>query len=99
MLIRFDSLRTLILIAIISKKKFQKFTFFSPEYLLGDKILVAPVIEQGKTSRSIYLPEGRWMDGNNNENIYDGKMWLDDYPAPLDTLPYFIRAQIKIDEE
>ncbi len=25
--------------------------------------------------------------------IVEGKRWLRDYPAPLDTLPYFVRAE------
>jgi alpha-glucosidase (family GH31 glycosyl hydrolase) len=32
------------------------------EYLLGDFLLVAPVLEEGATSRDIYLPSGRWQD-------------------------------------
>ena len=46
----------------------------------------------GKTSRDIYLPAGNWVDGNSGEvhNLKTGK-WLRNYPAPLDTLPYFIR--------
>ena len=32
------------------------------EFLLGDDLLVAPVLEEGATSRSVYLPHGRWVD-------------------------------------
>jgi myogenesis-regulating glycosidase len=60
------------------------------EYLLGDMILAAPVIKEGATTRRIYLPVGKWKDGNTGE-IHDGKKWIENYPAPLDTLPYFIR--------
>lgn len=31
-------------------------------YVLGGKILVAPVIERGATTRTIEFPEGRWID-------------------------------------
>ncbi|XP_072745588.1 myogenesis-regulating glycosidase-like [Anoplolepis gracilipes] len=58
------------------------------EYLLGETILVAPVIEEGAISRDIYFPAGRWHDLNRN-TIIDGPRWLRNYPAPLDTLPYF----------
>jgi alpha-glucosidase/alpha-D-xyloside xylohydrolase len=32
------------------------------QYLWGRDILVAPVLEQGATSRTVYLPRGRWYD-------------------------------------
>lgn len=63
------------------------------EYLLGDKILAAPIIEEGQTSRKIYLPFGKWMDGNNNEQVYEGKTWIENYSASLGTLPYFIKVE------
>lgn len=59
------------------------------EYLLGDSILVAPVIEEEAVFRDIYLPAGTWWDMNQNVVIF-GPKWLRNYPAPLDTLPYFV---------
>ncbi|KAM3958509.1 myogenesis-regulating glycosidase [Aphomia sociella] len=58
------------------------------EFLLGEKLLAAPVVEEGATSRDIYLPRGLWRDGNTGET-YAGPTWLLDYAAPLDILPYF----------
>ena len=29
------------------------------EFLLGDSLLVAPVLEEGATKRDVYLPQGR----------------------------------------
>lgn len=66
-----------------------KIIYFS-EYLLGEDILVAPVLEQGATSRDVVLPAGSWVDGNDG-TVYSGNQTLKDYPAPLDVLPYFIR--------
>ncbi|EFA02566.2 myogenesis-regulating glycosidase [Tribolium castaneum] len=60
------------------------------EYLLGENILVAPVIQEGATSRDIVLPTGSWKDGN-SETVYKGPQILKGYAAPIDTLPYFIR--------
>ncbi|XP_061719795.1 myogenesis-regulating glycosidase-like [Cydia pomonella] len=57
------------------------------EFLLGEKILVAPVLEQGAVSRSVYLPRGTWRDAEGA--VYEGPTTLD-YPAPIDVLPYFI---------
>ncbi|CAG9765483.1 unnamed protein product [Ceutorhynchus assimilis] len=60
------------------------------EYLLGDDVLVAPVIVQGATSRDVYLPKGEWKDGNNGA-VYSGPTTLINYYAPIDVLPYFVR--------
>lgn len=60
------------------------------EFLLGEKVLIAPVIESNSVERDIYLPKGIWKDANTNENI-TGPIWLRDYPAPLNILPYFYK--------
>ncbi|XP_050451127.1 myogenesis-regulating glycosidase isoform X4 [Cataglyphis hispanica] len=62
------------------------------EYLLGETILVAPVIQEGAIRRDIYLPKGIWLDIN-RAAIINGPKWLRNYPAPLDTLPYFKKYQ------
>lgn len=62
------------------------------EFLLGNRVLSAPVIQQGATSRDVYLPKGVWFDKNLNK-IYNGPIWLAGYPAPIDVLPYFIRVE------
>ncbi|CAG9765482.1 unnamed protein product [Ceutorhynchus assimilis] len=59
-------------------------------YLLGEKILVAPVLNQGQTSRSVYLPLGVWQDGNDETKTYDGPVSIS-YDAPLSVLPFFIK--------
>ncbi|KAJ2949769.1 hypothetical protein O0L34_g15702 [Tuta absoluta] len=58
------------------------------EFLLGERYLAAPVMEEGAVSRHVYLPKGTWRDGNTGDLI-EGPVLLEDYPAPLDTLPYF----------
>lgn len=60
------------------------------EFMLGEDLLVAPVLEEGASSRDIYLPQGSWRDEADPQHpVYDGPMWLDSYPADLWTLPYF----------
>jgi alpha-glucosidase len=59
------------------------------EFMLGPHILVAPVVEKGKTERLIYLPEGMWWDYWKKERV-EGKAWIN-YEAPLDILPTFLR--------
>jgi len=60
------------------------------QFLLGDLLLVAPVLRAGQRTRSVYLPAGRWRDRWNG-TVFDGPKWLDSYAAPLETLPLFER--------
>lgn len=64
----------------------------SIEFLLGDDLLVAPVLEEGATSRDVYLPgfDALWRDGSTGQS-YVGAQWIENYQADLYTLPYFIR--------
>jgi len=59
-------------------------------FLLGDHLLVAPVVERGKTSREVPLPEGEWVDWWTGKKLSGGK--TSSVSAPLDTLPLFLRA-------
>ncbi|MCC6526303.1 MAG: glycoside hydrolase family 31 protein [Polyangiaceae bacterium] len=60
------------------------------EYLLGDALLVAPVVERGATERTLHLPPGRWLDWWSGAS-HDGPGELT-VPAPLGVLPLFLRA-------
>jgi alpha-D-xyloside xylohydrolase len=59
------------------------------EYMFGQWILAAPVIEPGG-GRNIYLPEGPWMDYWTGET-HEGPRNLR-VRVPLDILPLFIRG-------
>ena len=60
------------------------------EFLVGEHLLVAPVLEQGQTKKMVYLPEGIWYDFNTGKR-YEGKQYyLVD--APLDTCQMFAKA-------
>jgi alpha-D-xyloside xylohydrolase len=61
------------------------------EYMFGPAFLVAPVTEQGSTSRSVYLPAGTaWYNYWTNER-FDGGQTIT-VNAPIDTIPLFVRA-------
>lgn len=60
------------------------------QFLVGDNILVAPVLEKGVKKKNIYLPEGKWADIQRGRT-YEGSQWLYDYKVPLNFLPFFIR--------
>ncbi|XP_023215385.1 uncharacterized protein LOC111618155 isoform X1 [Centruroides sculpturatus] len=58
------------------------------EFLVGDELLVAPVLEEGSRSRDIYLPRGTWKDELRN-NTHSGPIWLRKYSVDLKELPRF----------
>lgn len=60
------------------------------QFLVGDRLMAAPVLEKGKRSRDIYLPPGTWRDHWTGKH-YPGLQVLKDYPAPLEVLPIFHR--------
>ena len=61
------------------------------EYMFGPAFLVAPVTEQGATSREVYLPAGSdWYNYWTNERVKGGQAIT--VQAPIDTLPLFVRA-------
>jgi alpha-glucosidase (family GH31 glycosyl hydrolase) len=60
------------------------------EFLLGDDVLVAPVLQPAARTRDIYLPKGTWRDYWNNE-IFEGGRVISAYPAPLEKLPIFLK--------
>jgi alpha-D-xyloside xylohydrolase len=61
------------------------------EYMFGSAFLVAPVTDQGATSRMVYLPAGAdWYNYWTNERVHGGQTIKVD--APIDTLPLFVRA-------
>jgi alpha-D-xyloside xylohydrolase len=61
------------------------------EYMFGPALLVAPVTEQGVTSRSVYLPAGAdWYNFWTNERVHGGQTIS--VAAPIDVIPLFVRA-------
>ncbi len=58
------------------------------EYMLGSELLVAPVLYEGQTARSVYLPRGEWEDFFTGKKYVGGDYTVD---APLDTIPVFRR--------
>jgi len=61
------------------------------QYMFGPAFLVAPVTEQGATSRRVYLPAGTdWYDWWTNRK-FTGGQWID-AAAPIEHMPLFVRA-------
>ena len=60
------------------------------QFLLGDTILVAPVLEKGARSRKIVFPAGSWK-GDDGSTV-TGPATVE-IAAPLDRLPWYRRLQ------
>jgi alpha-D-xyloside xylohydrolase len=61
------------------------------EYMFGPALLVAPVTDQGMTSREVYLPVGTdWYNFWTNERVHGGQRIT--VSAPIDKIPLFVRA-------
>jgi alpha-glucosidase len=54
-------------------------------------LLIAPVWKDEEKRDSIYLPDGKWIDYWDGKT-YAGHQWINNYPAPLDKLPLFVRS-------
>ena len=59
-------------------------------YMFGSDLLVAPVMEEGVTERTVYLPKGAtWKDAYTKKNYEGGQRVT--VPAPIDIIPVFMR--------
>lgn len=61
----------------------------SSQYMLGDEIMVCPVVAAGQTNKLIYIPEGGWIDFW-NEVSYNTPGWHN-VSAPLDDIPVLVK--------
>ena len=59
------------------------------QFMLGNEILVAPVLNENDVYKKVYLPEGKWLELQTNK-IYNGKQWVV-VEAPIDRIPFFIK--------
>ncbi|MFD1019669.1 glycoside hydrolase family 31 protein [Thalassobacillus hwangdonensis] len=59
------------------------------EYLFGEYLLVAPIIEEGAVSRNVYLPEGKWVDLWTDE-VHQGPTVIRPV-AKVDQIPVFVK--------
>ena len=63
--------------------------FRTDEFVVGDHILVCPVLEPNARGRRMYVPRGKWYNFWNDELVIGGKeQWVD---ADIDGMPIFVR--------
>ncbi|MBN1498872.1 MAG: family 31 glucosidase [Spirochaetes bacterium] len=60
------------------------------EYMFGDSLLVAPVLEHGGVKRKIYLPAGASWKEYETGSVFDGGQFIE-AEAPLESIPVFLR--------
>ena len=64
------------------------------QFLLGDDVLGAPIVEQGATERSVVLPAGDWVHGPTG-SVYAGSQTVT-IEAPIGAPPVFARAETDV---
>ena len=57
------------------------------EFLLGNDVLVAPVVYENARKRDVYLPAGNWID--HREEIHKGDQWIRNFKVEIEELAYF----------
>lgn len=56
------------------------------EFLVGDRLLVAPVVKEKTYSRTVILPEGTWEDDRGE--TYKGPSQIE-IEVPIERIPFF----------
>ncbi|MEI6275301.1 MAG: glycoside hydrolase family 31 protein [Prolixibacteraceae bacterium] len=56
------------------------------QFMLGNELLVAPMLAKGKTIRTVVLPKGTWV-ADDGKKYQGGKIY--DVEVPLNRIPYF----------
>ncbi len=60
------------------------------QWMLGDDVLVAPVVVEGAREREVYFPKGCWQHGETGARFTGPASRV--VAAPLDSLPWFERC-------
>jgi alpha-D-xyloside xylohydrolase len=68
----------------------ERFAATEDQLMIGDRLLLAPVLSAGARERTVVLHEGAWHD------FWSGQSWADGatvtVPAPLDRVPLLVRG-------
>ncbi len=61
------------------------------QYMFGDALLVAPVLEKAAAKRRLYLPKGLWYDFFQPSKTYNGGMWIET-DVTAERIPVFVKG-------
>ena len=64
------------------------------QYMFGDKLLAAPILQLNQFSRSVYLPKDTKWKEQRTGKVYDGGQYVD-IEAPIDYLPVLERQSAR----
>ena len=56
------------------------------QFLFGEDILIAPIMEENMIARNVYLPKGKWINYQTKE-VYEGSQWFN---ISVDEIPGII---------
>lgn len=62
------------------------------EYLLGTDLLIAPVLEEQKDKRKVYLPQDTWIEADTGKEFQGGEYLV---KCELGRIPVFVRKDSK----
>jgi alpha-glucosidase len=60
------------------------------QFMLGQDLLIAPILHRGKSRRTVYFPKGDWVRYDNNARIVGGRFC--EVEIELGRPPLFVRA-------
>lgn len=60
------------------------------QFMFGEELLIAPVLQKGVRVKRVYLPVGEWIDFNDKKTVYLGGQTIS-YRAPLNVIPIFVK--------
>lgn len=63
------------------------------QYMFGDDILFAPVVNKGQTKKKVYLPEGQWIRTADKKEYAGGEY---EFEVPLDEFLAFVRKGAEV---
>ena len=69
---------------------FSGYEHIHDQFLLGERILVAPVLSQAASTRSVELPPGKWIDVDGHSLTGPNQVAL---PVDLESIPWFRRDE------
>ena len=68
----------------------EKVAGLDDEFLFGNDLLVAPVLYEGASERTVYLPKGEWFEYRTGHRFAGGQTVH--LPVTLDSIPLFVRG-------